>query len=125
MENTVAAKIVSIEEVMNLNLEIPNYQRPYRWETENVRQMLEDILYSMESKKQNYRIGSVILHKENGIYYIVDGQQRLTTLYLLKSVCGKEIDEKFRYFVEKSKELTRRILRILLTCRQFVNYYII
>ena len=97
MENTVAAKIVSIEEVMNLNLEIPNYQRPYRWETENVRQMLEDILYSMESKKQNYRIGSVILHKENGIYYIVDGQQRLTTLYLLKSVCGKEIDEKLKF----------------------------
>lgn len=97
MENNVAAKIVSISKVMNLNLEIPDYQRPYRWETENVRQMLEDILYSMESKKQDYRIGSVILHKEDGIYFIVDGQQRLTTLYLLKKVCGKEIDEKLKF----------------------------
>lgn len=97
MEKTVAAKIVSIDEVMNLNLAIPDYQRPYRWETENVRQMLEDILYSMESKKQDYRIGSIILHKEDGIYFIVDGQQRLSTLYLLKKVCGKEIDEKLKF----------------------------
>lgn len=96
-EKTVDAKIVSIDKVMNLSLEIPNYQRPYRWETENVRQMLEDILYSMESKKQNYRIGSVILHKKDDKYYIVDGQQRLTTLCLLKKACGKEIDEKLKF----------------------------
>jgi hypothetical protein len=90
--NTVSAEIKSISKVMDLNLCIPVYQRPYRWETANVRQMLEDILHSKESGKQQYRIGSVILHLDNNTYNIVDGQQRITTLYLLKKICLDNIN---------------------------------
>lgn len=86
---------------MSLQLEIPVYQRPYRWETENVWQLLGDILHSKESGKPKYRIGSVILHKEykdgQVFYNIVDGQQRLTTLYLLQKVCGGNIDDKLKF----------------------------
>lgn len=96
-DNSVSAKIKSVKEVMDLKLVIPNYQRPYRWEIENVRQMLNDILYSKESGKQNYRIGSVILHFDKDSYNIVDGQQRLTTLYLLKKICCGDIDDKLRF----------------------------
>ena len=88
MDNNVSAEIKSIADVMNLNLQIPNYQRPYCWEMENVRQMLTDIQYSKESGRQKYRIGSVILHQDGDTYNIVDGQQRLTTLSLLRKACG-------------------------------------
>ena len=74
------------------DLSIPPYQRPYRWTENNVRQLLEDVQLSMNAGKKNYRIGSVILHKHNNderdILDIVDGQQRLTTLFLLWKVCG-------------------------------------
>ena len=72
------------------HLQIPTYQRPYSWEEKNVRQLLEDIHVSKNTGKKKYRIGSVILHNnmEDGSLDIVDGQQRLTTIYLLWKVCG-------------------------------------
>lgn len=97
-ENKIVAEIVSVKDVLDINtLRIPVYQRPYLWKVENVRQMLEDIRYSKESGKIKYRIGSVILHQENNVYNIVDGQQRLTTLYLLKKACGDSIDDNLKF----------------------------
>ena len=96
-ENNIEAKIVSVCDILKINFQIPEYQRPYRWEKENVRQLLEDILSSKESGKLRYRIGSVIFHQEKDIYNIVDGQQRLTTLCLLKKACDNEIDDRLKF----------------------------
>ena len=101
-DNSVSAEIKSIADVMSLNLQIPNYQRPYCWEMDNVRQMLTDIQYSKESGRQKYRIGSVILHQDGDTYNIVDGQQRLTTLSLLKKACGYICDDKLKFNHEDS-----------------------
>lgn len=97
VNHNVSAEIKSIADVMNLNLNIPDYQRPYCWEIGNVRQMLTDIQYSKESGRQKYRIGSVILHLDDEVYDIVDGQQRLTTLSLLKKACGYDCDDKLKF----------------------------
>lgn len=67
-------------ELLNMELSIPNYQRPYVWDIENVDQMLNDIKSSMEQSKESYRLGSIILYGND----IVDGQQRLTTIALTK-----------------------------------------
>lgn len=87
----IQAEVVSIRTLIEEKLlQIPTYQRPYKWEEKDVRQLLEDILVSKNAGKKNYRIGSVILHKnmKDDTLDIVDGQQRLTTLYLLWKVCG-------------------------------------
>lgn len=85
------ASIKTIKELFRLNMRIPAYQRPYRWENKNVRQLLEDIITNKVAGKQKYRIGSVILYKANkNDYHIVDGQQRITTLLLLAKVCKKQ-----------------------------------
>ncbi len=65
------------------NLKIPVYQRPYRWKEKNVNQLLDDIYENKNKKKQIYRIGTIILHKVNGEYNIVDGQQRLVTITII------------------------------------------
>lgn len=88
LKNTseIQAEVVPVKDLIQEdNLRIPSYQRPYRWDEKNVRQLLEDILVSKNAGKKNYRIGSVILHdnKEDDTLDIVDGQQRLTTLFLL------------------------------------------
>ena len=87
----IQANIITIGNLLRDNLlRIPPYQRPYRWSENNVRQLLEDVLQSMNAGKKNYRIGSVILYnnKKENTLEIVDGQQRLTTLYLLWKICG-------------------------------------
>lgn len=84
-----------VEFVGNLpfdKFEIPSYQRPYKWSTNNVLQLLNDINENLG--KSEYRIGSIILHNpnmsegQNSIYNIVDGQQRITTIVLLMKYLG-------------------------------------
>lgn len=84
------AKIVSIEELLKMNLNIPNYQRPYKWDIRNLDDLLSDITNALGEAERyktefKYRIGTIILHKtEDEEYDIVDGQQRIISLVLIK-----------------------------------------
>ena len=82
----VSSKFQLIESVLELNIRIPNYQRPYVWTQKNVDQLLNDINNARINGKLQYLIGSIILHqstKNDTFFDIVDGQQRLTTLCLI------------------------------------------
>ena len=66
---------------------IPVYQRNYEWSSEQCEKLFEDILYAHETDRYHFT-GSVVyelLKTENKIehYIIIDGQQRLTTIYIL------------------------------------------
>ncbi len=70
---------------------IPQYQRPYKWEDEQIERLWDDIYESYENGEENYFLGSIITAKprdnENSSYLdVVDGQQRLTTLTILLCV---------------------------------------
>lgn len=61
--------------------EVPRFQRPYRWEREQVEEFWSD---AIESKENDYFIGSMVLYKRRpSVFGIVDGQQRLTTITIL------------------------------------------
>ncbi|MBP8994719.1 MAG: DUF262 domain-containing protein [Bacteroidales bacterium] len=67
---------------------IPQYQRPYKWEDEQVEKLWDDIYDAFENNEDNYFLGSIITAKprdnEKSAYVdVVDGQQRLTTLMIL------------------------------------------
>ena len=67
---------------------IPQYQRPYKWEDEQIDLLWEDIYEAWSNESDNYFLGSIITAKprdnENSAYVdVVDGQQRLTTLMIL------------------------------------------
>lgn len=68
--------------------QIPKYQRPYKWNDEQVDKLWDDLWESYTNKTSNYFLGSVITAKAVGNQYldIVDGQQRLTTLMILMAV---------------------------------------
>ncbi len=61
-------------------LKIPSYQRPYKWTTKNVSQLISDIC--KHSDKSSYRLGTIVLHQEGDFKNIVDGQQRIVSLAL-------------------------------------------
>lgn len=87
--------IVSVNFLLrNSQFVIPSYQRPYKWTGKNITALIQDIQQSIRDQKSysgfKYRIGTVILHKnknENKNEYeleVVDGQQRILSLLLLK-----------------------------------------
>lgn len=72
--------------------EIPDYQRPYSWTTEQSGELLDDLLDAMRSEDglteslNPYFLGSIVLIKgQTARAEVVDGQQRLTTLTILIS----------------------------------------
>lgn len=71
---------------------IPNYQRPYVWETEQVEELLDCIKTAYENQEKQYFLGSIVYRKHektdsSGLPYteleLLDGQQRITTLFLV------------------------------------------
>lgn len=93
--NDVSLYDITLLDLLNISLHIPDYQRIYCWRERNVNRLLEDI-YTVEGE---YRLGSVILQRKDGFYDIIDGQQRMVTLSILLSELGvkgiKLLDEKF------------------------------
>ena len=90
-----------IQDVFKQWYRIPNYQRPYVWEKDQVIDLLDDI--SVACKKDSsgdYFLGSLVLKENNDGGYIeydvLDGQQRLTTLFLLTAVIRDLTDNKQR-----------------------------
>lgn len=74
---------------------VPEYQRPYVWESDQVLELLDDVYSAQESNRDSeYFLGSLVLKKtekhEGSTKYeeydLLDGQQRLTTLFLITAV---------------------------------------
>ena len=65
---------------------IPRYQRAYAWEEKEIEQLIDDICDDNDPKR-DYYIGSLIVARRKADdeveYEVIDGQQRLTTIYLL------------------------------------------
>ncbi len=81
----------SKKRIEKIQLQIPNYQRPYKWTAKNVIQLLDDIIDARSQNKEIYRVGTLILHqdeKDQSIYSIVDGQQRTITFSLILHAMG-------------------------------------
>ena len=59
---------------------VPSYQRGYRWGEDEVLRLLNDVY---QNGKKNYCLQPVVVRKSGETYELIDGQQRLTTLYLI------------------------------------------
>lgn len=72
---------------------IPRFQRPYSWDQENVDDFWLD---AVANSDPDYFIGSFVLYTNpsaDGVYYVVDGQQRLTTITLLLAAARNALDQ--------------------------------
>ena len=59
---------------------VPLYQRAYSWTDKEIEQLIDDI---NDFTDDNYYLGSLIVYKTGTTYEVIDGQQRLTTLFIL------------------------------------------
>lgn len=96
--------IVSIKTLLtDKTLNIPQYQRPYKWESRHVAQLLNDIKQFQD--KSCYRLGTVVFHEEDGIKNIVDGQQRTITFLLVVKALIEQKHKNFPELKDLDKEL--------------------
>ena len=62
---------------------IPLYQRNFAWTYDEIEQLLNDVADAFQEKRDNYYIGTLVVNEENGLFKIIDGQQRTTALNLI------------------------------------------
>lgn len=67
----------------DIHFVIPSYQRAYSWEEKQFSQFLEDL---KECKLNEHYLGHFLFEKDDSTFYVIDGQQRLTTLIIFISV---------------------------------------
>lgn len=64
---------------------IPEYQRPYAWTDEQIQTLFEDLTeYTENDNGSTYFLGTIVSYEnDSGEQEIIDGQQRITSLFLL------------------------------------------
>ncbi|MBY0098779.1 DUF262 domain-containing protein [Mesobacillus maritimus] len=64
---------------------IPEYQRPYAWSDEQIQTLFDDLVeYTENNNESTYFLGTIVSYEnENNEQEIIDGQQRITSLFLL------------------------------------------
>ena len=86
-------KLAHLGDLIGMHFNIPYYQRGYRWETKQVLDLLNDLFKFQQShptEKQFYCLQPLVVCKNHClsnddavVFDVIDGQQRLTTLFLL------------------------------------------
>jgi uncharacterized protein with ParB-like and HNH nuclease domain len=89
-----------INDLLSEHFFIPDYQRGYRWKRRQVKELLSDILEFCDkekvSKNEFYCLQPIVIKKRGEQWELVDGQQRLTTIFLILSYFNSRFSEEFR-----------------------------
>lgn len=134
MERKFSTDIVSLSSLSAIDFSIPTYQRPYVWENEQIKKLLDDFLLTFGTSPDEIYYVSTFLTKENGTHAeLIDGQQRFTTLWIIAFVLYTlnsksaiinflKKDDKLRLGFEIRKEVSDYLENLLDSNRQTNNY---
>ena len=82
---------IYLESQETITYVIPVYQRNYAWEEDEITALIKDVYDSfLKEPKPIYYIGTLVTYKRgDNVYEVIDGQQRLTTIYIILKALGK------------------------------------
>ena len=114
----IKTEVVSLRDVIgnnNCSYVIPGFQRPYEWKQENLENTFTSVFEAYSNREKNSKpciFGTLQFNRNNDKMEIIDGQQRITTLYLLlktvkyKDVCfapQNDINKEYEYELKELK----------------------
>lgn len=130
----------AVDELLGMKFYIPNYQRGYRWTEQQVKDLLNDINeFSPETNRNSndtswYCLQPLVVRQmdesdsrlkeevdKNSWYEVIDGQQRLTTIYLVIHYFNEMWVGKSKIRVPKIKYATRNNAFKFLECLEIDN----
>lgn len=96
----------NVKAIFNNKYLIPIYQRNYAWGKDEIVTLLDDI----SSNNNEYFIGSLVVREKDGVFEVIDGQQRLTTLFLILRYLKYDIKGELKFEArQKSNETLEKI----------------
>jgi hypothetical protein len=104
---TLQAELLSVGDLFGeagAHYEIPIYQRNFAWGVEQIEQLVDDVWAAAQAGADDYFLGNLIVARKTDAlgtssitYEVVDGQQRLTTLFMLLTFLGSEARARLTY----------------------------
>ena len=99
---------------------IPLYQRAFAWEDKQLTQLIEDI--DDVAEDAHYYMGTLIVSNQGNKFEVVDGQQRLTSLFLLLNCLGVKVPNSLKFACrDKSNYTLKHIQDLLLEDRSKID----
>ena len=77
-----------IGELKDFKFEIPFYQRAYSWKKQDIEKLISDI-----NCKEGHYLGNIVVKKNDDKFIVIDGQQRLTTIYIILMALKEKLFE--------------------------------
>ncbi|CAL2086561.1 DUF262 domain-containing protein [Tenacibaculum sp. 190524A05c] len=113
--------------------QIPDYQRPYSWDKENISDLIDDLINAFKSKEnENYFCGSIVLveNSNDNRFDIIDGQQRITTFTIIAcvfrdlygNILGKKALKYISNSIQDEFEENKRKLRFLTNEKNQIDF---
>ena len=123
----IKAKIENVKKILvddEKFYQIPDYQRPYSWDKDNLSDLIDDLTTAyIENKNETYFCGSLVLvNNESDLRFdIIDGQQRTTTFTIISCVfrdaywdkLGQKAQDYINFSIQDKYENTKRKLKFL------------
>ncbi|MFC4738973.1 DUF262 domain-containing protein [Flavobacterium ponti] len=113
MENILDLKTVN--DLQEFRFLIPSYQRGYRWSSNQIKDLLNDIYEFKPKEVQNsdnktwYCLQPVVVKKIDDTYFeVIDGQQRLTSIYIILFYLNQQYADDFKQKLFKLEYETRK-----------------
>lgn len=80
-------ELKAVEELLSgdKTFTVPKYQRNFSWTKDEVQELWEDSIGAAESGKQDYFLGTIVVHDLEDSFEIIDGQQRLASVSMIFS----------------------------------------
>ena len=108
-----------IEILKDKNIIVPEIQREYVWGSEenieNCKKLLDDIINNISD---NYNIGFLYSYEKDNKVYLIDGQQRFTTLYLTLLYLSVKENDKYKDYLNnfsyKVRNLTKEFIDLMI-----------
>lgn len=101
----------------NKRFSIPKYQRDYAWEKKNLDDLWEDLLEAKDASNDSmgHFLGTIVVAKEpnSDAYHIIDGQQRSTTIFMLRYALNAKTKDpawNMNNFRDENKELRLQVI---------------
>ncbi|MDR3000330.1 MAG: DUF262 domain-containing HNH endonuclease family protein [Fibromonadaceae bacterium] len=129
----IEVELKTLKKVLNdsdIFYQVPDYQRPYSWDKENVSELVDDLTFAYQNNhSEEYFCGSLVLVKSDR-YDIIDGQQRITTFTLLSCVIrdcySEKLDQKAKDCIDRAiqdeYEENKRKLKFLTSAQMQIDF---
>lgn len=111
MKGIVDTSSMTYRQIMGngIKYEIPKFQRDYTWESEQWDDLWQDILLLNSNEELEHYMGYLVLQtSDNKNFYVIDGQQRLTTLSLIILSVVKCLDDLIKNEIDKENNQKRK-----------------